>query len=119
MADNLVVAVEAVEGALEGVGEHQAADEIANGDLAVLQLGLEVDVPIGLEGVEEDLPVTGFNDGVEVVAIVGDFQGVSPGSLIGADTNVRNTRSQRVLSDRCILQEGNGHASFSIHCRGS
>ena len=91
MANNLVVAVESVEGALEGVGEQQAANEIANGDLAILQLGLKVDVPIGFEGVEEDLPVGGLHDGVEIVAIVCDFQGVSPGSLVGADTKVRNT----------------------------
>ena len=91
MANNLVIAVEAVEGALEGVGEQQAANEIANGDLAILQLGLKVDVPICFEGVEEDLPIAGFHDGVEVVAIVCDFQGISPGSLVGADTKVRNT----------------------------
>ena len=48
MANNLVVAVESVEGALEGV-EQQAANEIANSDLAILQLGLKVDVPIGFE----------------------------------------------------------------------
>ena len=78
MANNLVVAVEAVEGALEGVREHQAANEVANRDLAILQLGLKVDVPICFEGVEEDLPVGGFHNGVEVVPVVCNFQGVSP-----------------------------------------
>ena len=74
MANNLVIAVEAVEGALEGVGEHQAANEVANGDLAILQLGLKVDVPIGFEGVEEDLAVGGSPHGVEVVPVVCDLQ---------------------------------------------
>ena len=111
MTDNFVVAVEAVEGALEGVGEHQAANEVANGDLAILQLGLKVDVPICFEGVEEDLPVGGFHDGVEIVPIVCDLQGVGPGSLIGADTEIRNTSPQRVLGDRCVLQKRNGHAT--------
>ena len=78
VADNFVVAVEAVKGALEGVREQQAANEIANGDLAILQLGLKVDVPIRFEGVEEDLPITRFHDGVEVVPIVCNLQGISP-----------------------------------------
>ena len=119
MAYDFVVAVEAVKRACERVREGQATDEVANGDLPILELGLKVDVAIALEGVEKDLPVGAFDDRVQVVPVVSDFQRVSPRALIGSDTQIRHTSSQRVLGDRCVLQKRNGHASFSIHCRGS
>ena len=82
VAHNLVIAVEAIKGALKRVRQGQATNEVANGDLTVLELGLKVDVSIALKGVKEDLSVGTFNHRVEVVPVIGDVQGVSPRALV-------------------------------------
>ena len=116
VAHHLVVAVHAIEAALEGVGEHQAADEVTNRDLPVLQLGLEIHVPIGLEGVEVNLAVGALDHRDEVVPVHGDIHGIGAGRFVGLNTQGCHPG---VLGDWCVLQKGNGHASFSIHCRRS
>ena len=75
---HLVVAVEAVEGAFERVREGQPTNEITNGDLTIPELGLKIDVSIAFESVKVNLPVGTLNDCVEVVPVVGNFQGISP-----------------------------------------
>ena len=94
MANNLVIAVETVEGALEGVGENEASDEVANSDLPLSELGLKVDVPIGLEGVEKDLAIGALDHRFEVVLVHGDVHGIGPRSLVRADAQIRNTLPQ-------------------------
>ena len=55
-----------------------------------MSISLIEEVIEGFETSARNLQNAGI-DGVEIVAIVCDFQGVSPGSLVGADTKVRNT----------------------------
>jgi hypothetical protein len=85
MANHLVVAVEAIKTSLEGVGEAEATNEIADSDLTVSELGFQIHVPIGLEGVEINLPVSPFNHGLQIVRIHGDVHGIGPWHLFGCD----------------------------------
>ena len=90
MANHLVVAVHAIKASLEGVGETEPTNEIADSDLTVSQLGFEVHVPILLEGVEINLPVGAFNHGFQIVGIHGDVHGIRPWHLFGCDPQCRH-----------------------------
>jgi hypothetical protein len=90
VADHLVVAVDAIKASLEGVGEAEPTNEIADSDLTVSQLGFQIHVSIGLKGVEINLPVSAFNHCFQIVGIHGDVHGIRPWHLFGCDPQSRH-----------------------------
>ena len=111
VAGHLVVAVEGVEAAVEGVRQAERADEVPHGDLTVAQLGFKGVVAIDLEGVEEDLAVSRFNHEVLIFAIHRLVHGHGFGILVRAHAKGIHTR---VLRCGRVLQEGEGHSNFGI-----
>ena len=108
VAGHLVVVVEVVKTAGEGVGETQGANEVTHRDLAVAQLRLQGAIPVHLEGMEEDLAVGRFNHEVLIFAIHGLLHGNGLRVLIRTHAQGINPG---VLGGGRVLQEGQGHAN--------
>ena len=114
VAHHLVIAVEPVEGAGEGVGEAEAANEIAHGDLAVAQLRFQEAVAVALERVEEDLAIRRLNHRLEVVGVHRLVEGYNLEVFVRAHANALHPG---VLGDGRVRQEGNSHSVVSIRRR--
>ena len=114
VAHHLVIAVEPVEGAGEGVGEAEAANEIAHGDLAVAQLRFQEAVAVALEGVEKDLAIRRLNHCLEVVGVHRLVEGYNLEVFVRAHANALHPG---VLGDGRVRQEGNSHSVVSIRRR--
>ena len=114
VAHHLVVAVEPVEGAGEGVREAEAADEIAHGDLTVAQLRFQEAVAVALKSVEKDLAIRRLNHCFEVLGVHRLVEGYDLEVFVRAHANPLHPG---VLGDGRVRQEGNSHSVVSIRRR--